>query len=267
MKDTVVVLGARGSVPVTSANQRKYGGDTVCVFLRLDGQPVLLDAGTGILQAGQVLLPEEREVPLLLSHAHADHLIGFPMWPKLFDSDFSVSVYGAERDGLDVQSQLHRLMSPPVWPVLPTQLPAGVSFHTIRGSFRLGSVSVEHMEGIHPGGVSLFRLRGKSKSVVCMTDCALEQMDLQQAEEFARGCDLLLCDGQYRDDELPDRREFGHSTWTAAARLGAACGAAQVRIIHHDPMRTDEALDTAGRYLQTIHPNCSFAYDKEEIFL
>ena len=90
---------------------------------------------------------------------------------------------------------------------------------------------------------------------------------LPRLADFARDCDLLLCDGQYSGAEWPSRSGFGHSTWTAAARLGSACGAKTVRVIHHDPAHTDDELDAAAEELHAIHPNCAFARAGEEVLL
>jgi len=267
MEDRVIVLGARGSVPVTSSEQTKYGGSTTCILLRLDDQPIVVDAGTGILHLNSFLTEQEKEIPLLLSHPHADHLIGFPMCPTMFDGDFTFHVYAARRGGLDAAAQVSALMSAPLWPIRSEQLPADIRFHTMQGNFRLGPVQVDTMEGSHPGGVTLFRFSTGSHRVVCMTDCALAQMPQEAITYFARDCDLLLCDGQYKKRELQARRDYGHSSWLDAAKLGTACGAKQVRIIHHAPQRTDWELDEAAESLQAIHPNCTFAYDKEEIIL
>jgi len=265
MKDAVLILGARGSVPVHLSTCLRYGGTTTCVLVRLAGQSVVLDAGTGILALNDVLPEGERDLPLLVSHPHVDHLLGLPMCAPVFDPQQRFRVYAAPHGGLDARAQLCALLSPPLWPVGPEQLPARIDFHTIDGSFTLGPVQVDVMEGVHPGGVTLFRLSASGKRVVFVTDCTLTDDLLPSLTEFARDCDLLLCDGQYSDKEWPARSVFGHSTWTAAARLGAACGAKRVRIIHHDPDRTDDMLDQFTPQLLSIHKNCAFARAGEEI--
>ena len=67
MKNSVSVLGTRGSVPVSGPAFSHYGGATTCFLVHLAGQYLLLDAGTGILH-----LPEEvlsvRTLPLILTH-------------------------------------------------------------------------------------------------------------------------------------------------------------------------------------------------------
>lgn len=267
MKQTVVILGARGSVPVSGERFVRYGCATTCVFLRLAGQPVVLDAGTGILNLPGVLRENEREIPLLLSHPHTDHLLGLPMCPLAFDPSRRFVLYARTRKGMDTAAQTARLISPPLWPVGLDTLPAEFQFRELPTAFSLGAVTVETMEGVHPGGVSLLRLTGGGKRVVFATDCTLTDALLPRLTDLARDCDLLLIDGQYSEVEWPARKTFGHSTWTAAAHLGAVCGAKRVRIIHHDPDRTDRELDGAAAELTEIHPDCAFAREGEEIAL
>lgn len=173
MRSSVFILGARGSVPVCRQDVLRYGGATLCISIRLAGQPVVLDAGTGILDLATRLRSDETDIPLLLSHGHVDHLMGLPMCPVLFDPKRSLHIYGAARNGLSVKEQLETLMSPPLWPVQSEQIGAQVTFHTVEGSFDLGSVHVDVMDGIHPDGVTIFRLTGDGKTVVYMTDCTL----------------------------------------------------------------------------------------------
>ena len=267
MKSQLVILGTRGSVPVSGEAFLRYGGETTCVLLQLAEQTIVLDAGTGMLALPSYLEKENRQITLLLSHAHADHLLGLPMSACVFDPENRIIIYGADRDSRTVREQVCALLAPPLWPVGPEQLPADITFHSLPETMTLGTVTVDTMDGIHPGGVSLFRITGAGKRIIFATDCTLSPSFMPRLTEFAKDCDLLLCDGQYSPEEWAGKSGFGHSTWTAAAELGAACGAKQVRIIHHDPCRTDEALDAAGAELNAIHPRCQFARAGERIIL
>jgi len=262
--DFVKILGARGSIPVSGAAFARYGGASSCYFVRLAGQPVVLDAGTGILSLPSVLSPEERRLPLLLTHPHADHLLGLPMCGLVFDPACRVDLYAARRGSRGAAAQVRRLVSPPLWPVGPEALPAEIRFHDLPAEMAVGPVRVRSMEGVHPGGVSLIRLDGGGKSVALVTDCTLTGALLPAAAAFARDCDLLLCDGQYRPEEWAGKSAFGHNTWTAAAEFGRLCGAGRTRVVHHDPGRTDEELDAAAGELG---PDCAFAYEGEEVLL
>ena len=264
--DTVTILGARGSVPRTGAEFARYGGDTTCVLLLLAGETILLDAGTGLMNC---VLPHDagKRVHLLLSHVHTDHLLGLPLSPLLLDAEKQIDIYVRRWDGLDGETLLDRFFSPPFWPVRIGALPARVRFRELTEVFRLGRVTVETMEGCHPGGVTLMKLRSGGKSVVFLPDCELTEAFFPMAAEFAKGCSLLLCDGQYSDEEWLRRAGFGHSSWNRAVQLGLACGAEKIRIIHHDPYHTDAMLAEAGGRFSALHPDCSFALAQEEVML
>ena len=263
----VKLLGTRGSMACAGADYVRYGGRTTCVLVRLGGQTIVLDAGTGLMALPSELLPEEKHLTMLLTHPHADHLLGFPVCCTLFDSGVSAEIYAAERNGLDAKTQVERFMSPPLWPIMPDAMGAALTFRPLGETLQLGDVTVDTMEGIHPGGVTLLRIRSGGKNIVFASDCTLTDELFSALTEFARGCDLLLCDGQYSDAEWAQRADFGHSRWTDAARLGTACGAKNVRIIHHDPDHTDESLDRALDEIRAICPAGALAYDGEEINL
>ena len=60
-------FGVRGSVPTPGTATVRYGGNTVCVEVRLaDGSVLIFDGGTGIRELGKVLLAEEHRGPLSL---------------------------------------------------------------------------------------------------------------------------------------------------------------------------------------------------------
>lgn len=267
MNHEIVILGTRGSVPVSGSNFARYGGGTTCVFLRMGEQVIVLDAGTGMLDLPDCLRKDDRHITLLLSHPHLDHLLGFPMCRAVSDPEKIIDVYAVSRDGMDTRAQLSAFMRPPLWPIGPELLSARINFLELPSVCTVGAVEIRTMEGIHPGGVTLFRLTVEGKSVVFVTDCTLTEKILPDLVAFAQGCDLLLCDGQYSEPEWAGRENFGHNTWVSAARLGAACGAATVRILHHDPSRTDAELDSASPELLEIHPDCRFAKAGERLLL
>ena len=261
-----MILGVRGSVPVSTPEYSAYGGATTCIFLSLEGQPLILDAGTGILA-----LPEEAlkqpSLPLLLTHAHLDHLNGLAMCPYVMRQGKILDIYASLIDGSDIQTVLERIYAPPVWPVRPDQFAAALNYHPMQQEFRIGAVHVKTMDGVHPNGVKLLRLEGGGVSVVFATDCTLTESFFPHAVSFAGGCDLLLCDGQYSEEEWPTRSEYGHNMWKTAADLGKRCGAAKTLIIHHDPTHTDDVLDAAADALRAQYPTCGFAREGEVVLL
>ena len=84
-KFTINFWGVRGSIACPGANTERYGGNTPCVEMLVDGYRLIFDAGTGIHVLGQSLL---HQLPvsghLFFSHSHWDHIQGFPFFSPIF---------------------------------------------------------------------------------------------------------------------------------------------------------------------------------------
>lgn len=266
MRNQVRVLGARGSTAISGERFARYGCATACVLLELAGQPVLLDAGSGLMNIPEELM-DAPTLPLLLSHTHFDHVMGLPLCPYCMQPDRVLVLYGRARKGLSAEEQVRRLMAPPLWPVGPERLPAKLHFLPLLQKLTIGPLRVTSLEGRHPGGVSFFRIEGDGRAVVYATDFTPDQAMNDSLAEFARDCDLFIADGQYSPEEWELKKHFGHNSWEASAALGERCGAKRTLIFHHDPCRKDDQLDLAAAAVSARHPSCTFAKENEVIQL
>jgi glyoxylase-like metal-dependent hydrolase (beta-lactamase superfamily II) len=72
--------GVRGSVPWAIPAAIGHGCNTPCLEITDDetGQTLVIDAGSGIVGLGPALTGTPRELPILLTHYHWDHLQGLP---------------------------------------------------------------------------------------------------------------------------------------------------------------------------------------------
>jgi len=257
----IKILGARGSVPVDGSKYNEFGGASTCILIRMLDQVVVFDAGTGILKLNDFLTEDEKHVKLFLSHAHADHLIGLAMCPNAFDKDFSFEVYGCKHNGISTKQQIEALYEPPTWPVSIDELPADFTFTDLRENSEIviDGIIVKTLRGIHPNGVTLYRLESGRESVVFATDCSITEGFKDEFIDFAQGCDYLFVDGQYSDTEAITNRGFGHNPWNESAELGLLCNAKNTIIIHHSSYRTDPELRIAEMEAKAVNPNVFFA--------
>src|SRR5947199_10066208 len=71
----------------------RYGGNTACVSVELGHDTLLvLDAGTGIRPLGEHLATKDTDIFVLLSHAHWDHIQGFPFFAPLYQPHRLISL-------------------------------------------------------------------------------------------------------------------------------------------------------------------------------
>lgn len=245
----LTVLGTRGSIPVSGGDTREFGGATSCYLVEAAGHRLLLDAGTGIVNAPAADGPDV----ILLSHAHLDHIQGLPFFPPLSQKGREIHIFAAARGGLTCEEQLGRLFSLPLWPCGLDGYPADVRCRALPERLSAGPFEIDGMESDHPGGSTVLRLRHGGKTVVYATDFEHGEDALRRLTAFAESADLLMYDGQYTPEEYERFRGFGHSTARMGLRLMRACGAKRLLIIHHDPHRTDAQLRAMEAELGSEH--------------
>lgn len=245
----ITVLGARGSIPVDGDEHKEFGGATSCVLIETDDQALFLDAGTGIMHAPDI---GDKAISVIITHPHIDHLVGLTFFPYLMKKDRRIDVYGARRDGLNIEEQYARLIGQPFWPLTIPQYPSDTRFINLTGPVMIGDISVTFMESNHPGGGLVIRADHDGHSVVYATDyehgeslhggehpveCSCDNLT-----DFSRDTDLLIYDAQFTDEEYPTYYGFGHSTPSEGLKVMRESGAHSIRFVHHDPRHNDEML-------------------------
>jgi phosphoribosyl 1,2-cyclic phosphodiesterase len=250
----LVICGARGSSPAPGSEFVRYGGNTACVALARDGErpTLVLDAGTGLTGLSKMLDGQPFQGAILLGHLHWDHTHGLPFFPAGDCADSRVRVLmPADRDPEEL---LARAMSPPHFPISPSELEGHWSFERIEpGEHEIEGFSVLAREVPHKGGVTLgYRISEGESAVAYISDHAPIVLGSgssgfgefhQAARALADGTDLLIHDGQYTADEFERMSRFGHSAVEYAIGLAQECQVPRLLLFHHDPARTDDEID------------------------
>jgi phosphoribosyl 1,2-cyclic phosphodiesterase len=259
----IKVWGARGSISVTGPDTLFYGGNTTCLELRsANGDLVLIDAGTGVRQAGKALMMpgEPRHVRFFFTHSHWDHLFGFPFFEPAYLPEFHLRFCGGVHAQESIRRYLGHQMEAPYFPVDFSNLKARCSFqcdnpHTPDLGCQLGGLRIERIALNHPNGGFGFRFTEDGRSFVFLTD---NELGFEHPggpspaafADFCRGATLLFHDAQYTDVEYEHTRGWGHSTYRDAVGLALAAGVERLGFFHHDPDRTDAQLDKQVAYWQ-----------------
>lgn len=290
----VTFWGVRGSIPCPGPKTVKYGGNTACLELRFDPDDrlVIIDAGSGMRElSGYIMKQDLPKGPLktsiFLSHTHWDHIMGFPFFTPIFIKGTELSIYGPvtyEEDSLDkiVGDQLRYRY----FPVRQDELQAKIMYHPLKeGQQDLGGgVMLKTKYLNHPILVLGYRFEYRGKVFCTAYDtepfrnvfdakpgdpgydpAAVAEGDLAAQEEnekvlrFYEGADLLIHDSQYTQKEyMAGKVNWGHSSFEWAINNAHKAGVKKLVLYHHDPVRSDEELDTlAENYRKAIRGRSS----------
>lgn len=241
--------GTRGSLPVSGHGFERAGGNTACVEMRCGPHTLIFDAGSGISPAGDALKAANvGDFDLFFTHCHYDHIIGLPFFTPLYDPAVKVKVWSGHLAGkMTTWEMLGEFMHAPWFPVqldlckarLWTQdFRSGAVLHP-RDGLTIRTASLDH-----PGNCIGYRVEWGGRAVVVASDTESRPGKLDAAIlDLIRDADLVIYDCTYTEEEMPRRRDYGHSTWQAGVALCEAAGARRLAMFHHDPARTDVELD------------------------
>ena len=250
----VTFHGVRGSTPCHSPELVRYGGNTSCVSLDIDGAPpILFDLGTGLRYFGNTL---DADAPFigtcLLSHLHWDHIQGLPFFAPLLREGSRITMHGpVQVDGETLESVFTDTIRPPLFPVDLSVLPGVVDFvECWESQFTIeASTPVEVLSRPipHVGNTLGYRVTAHGRSVAYLSD---HQMPVDGsmrtsagARELCRGADLVIHDAQYTPSEFARKSDWGHCTIEYAVWVAAESGAKRLALFHHDPSHDDDTLD------------------------
>ena len=243
--------GSRGSVPVSGPTYLRYGGDTTCLEIRThSGDIVIVDAGTGIRALGNQLMSEHRfQHDIIFTHAHWDHVMGFPFFKPLYHRQTRVQIHRCPFQHNFVEEVLARIMAPPHFPVKYDDIKARIHFKGACPSpFTVGSLTVEPIPLSHPNGGSGYKFTENGRSFVFLTDNELgfRHPGGLQRDAYAAACagaDLLIHDAEFTSQEYRCKREWGHSSYRDALDLALQSGVRRLGLFHLNQDRTDEQMD------------------------
>jgi len=234
----------------------RYGGNTSCIEVRLqDGPTLILDAGTGMRALG-VLMEHEpvEELHILLTHLHLDHLQGLGFFRPLFRSGVDVHIWGPASPVQSLADRIAIYLSPPLFPVRLTDIPARLTFHDAPEGegVTIGSATVKAAKVAHQGPTVGYRVEENGRSLAYLPDHELSLGGMRIADqppewlsgyELAHDVDVLFHDAQYDDEEYPRHVGWGHSCIEDVLAFTRKADVNNLVLFHHDPYRNDTDLE------------------------
>ena len=244
----------------------------------------MLDCGTGARALGQELFSHSgRELDLLFTHFHMDHVFGFPFFGPVYAPGYQVRVTAPGFSEPEVRQKLARFVNGLYHPVRMREIPCDLSFHPLmpgrevdRGIFKVQGIRLNH-----PGGSVGYRVRVGDTKVLYITDTAplaREGDGIMAGKEspsserrllkLMEGADLVIFDTMFSYDEYLEKMTWGHAYPEYAYKLCTEAGVRHLVLFHHAPDASDEALDAlAEHWSQFTEPKVTLAQEGGEVDL
>lgn len=271
--------GVRGSIASPGPKTVRYGGNTTCIEIRTDNNElIIIDAGTGIFPLSQTLLAElPVTANVFITHSHWDHIQGLPFFIPNFIPGNVLRLHGAfdPVTGKGVEQIMAVQLQYSYFPVREAEMKANIEYVTLapEKSIQIGSATVTPYLMNHPVVDFGYRVEAYGKSVFFTGDheppfniyepgeeaYAEYQSFVDEKSESIlramRGVDVLISDSSYTEQEYPTKKGWGHGTFNTSIEYAKKAGAKVLFCTHHEPTRSDDALDAVFNQVLADHPS------------
>ncbi len=262
--------GVRGSYAAPFASHLNVGGNTSCVEIRSGNDLLICDAGTGIIPLGNELLQQNdiRELNIILTHYHWDHVCGLPFFVPAFIPGWKVTFFGPGDDSKEIKKHVSAQMSAPYFPVGTESWLANINYRAPgKDSIKIGPMTIDYNYVHHPGATYGYRIGINNKTIIYISDneCkfiekTVEQkrgdLDTEEQELYndmikeehqselnlISGADILIHDAQYTPEDYKKKTGWGHSCYIDTVDMAINAGVKILYLYHHDPNYDDAAI-------------------------
>lgn len=272
--------GVRGSYAAPFSTHLNVGGNTSCVEIRVDDHILICDAGTGIIPFGNELIQQKdlRELLIILTHYHWDHVCGLPFFVPAFIPDWKVSFFGPGDDNVEIKKHVSAQMRAPYFPVGTESWLANINYIAPhKNGLQHGPISIEYSNVHHPGTTYGYRIGVNGKTIIYISDNECNfiektvtqrrgelneeeqniyddmiQEEHQSELDLIKNADILIHDAQYTPEDYEKKRGWGHSCYIDTINMAIDAGVKELYLYHHDPNYDDNAIEAIYQHAEKI---------------
>ena len=272
--------GVRGSYAAPFSSHLGVGGNTSCVEIRTDNHLLVCDAGTGIIPFGNEIMEQNdiRELAVVLTHYHWDHVCGLPFFVPAFSPDWTINFFAPGADTAEIENHIAAQMRAPYFPVGTETWLADVNYIAPENNeFNYGPIKIQYSNVHHPGATFGYRIEVNGKKIIYISDneCKFieksinnrnEELNKEERElykamveeehqtelKLLSNADILIHDAQYTPEDYETKQGWGHSCYIDTINMAIDAGVKELYLYHHDPNYDDEAMDSIDKSAQQL---------------
>lgn len=251
--------GVRGGIPCPGPGTTRYGGNTACVEMRVGGETLIFDAGSGIRPLGLALNARAPiAADIFFSHTIFERISGIPFFTAGYNPKNRFRLWaGHLPPDQNVHTVLKALMTDPVFPVPIDVMGATLEFKDFRVGATLEPVPKLRLRSValnRSVRVTGYRVEWSGKSVCYVSDLMPPPEGNEAAAlELIEGADMAILSTA---NDAPNAAD-----WRDGLRL---CDAAKVKryvVFHHDPRNDDAAMDAIAAEAELRRPGTVVAQE------
>jgi phosphoribosyl 1,2-cyclic phosphodiesterase len=251
----ITFWGVRGSVPAPGPDMNRYGGNTSCVELRTQKNDLfIIDSGTGVIPLGRKLMAAHfckggGEADIFLSHAHWDHIQGFPFFPPIFVPGNKFTIHGPARSSAMLEGILEGQMNPHFSPLYTMKnLGASIDLDAVLSEgpgLEVKGVRVLGRMNPHgPTEAMAYRFEENGRALVYASDVGYPASGpTDDVKALYKGADVMIHDCTYTPEDRAERINRGFSSIAEATRAAIEAQAKTLVMFHYDQDYSDEMVD------------------------
>jgi phosphoribosyl 1,2-cyclic phosphodiesterase len=241
---------------------------------------LICDAGTGIIPLGNKLISDDKhkELLILLSHFHWDHISGLPFFVPAFHPKYNISFFGPGDSREVIKKYLDNQMKAPYFPVGTEEWVAKISYlDPKQKTLNYGSMEISYYSAHHPGITYGYKIKAKNKTIIYIPDneCLfLDKSIKEKMEGFTEeettmftemnreeyeaevnaiaNTDILIHDAQYTPQDYEKKKGWGHSCYIDIVNMAIDAEVKNLFLFSHDPNNDDEMVSNIHRECQKI---------------
>jgi len=228
-----------------------FGGHSPCVQVDPGGDEYLLcDLGSGARPFAVEAMKQRGGRPatyhVLVSHAHWDHIMGFPYFAPAYVPGNTIRIYGRHPD---LEAAFRRQQDAPSFPVPLSAMKATIEFVRLEPAkaYTIAGCTVTSRLQHHSGDSYAYRVEHGGRALVYSTDTEHKLDDYETTRafvEFFAGADLVIFDAMYSLAEaMSVKEDWGHSSNVIGVELCQMARVKRLCLFHHEPAFDDATLE------------------------